>query len=78
MGSMPNAFSGWKNAASLTGADSFLGIGFVVSEPPLQPVAELESGFWISTITSALFGLPAWGPKSIVADLEKDELTPTS
>jgi hypothetical protein len=49
-----------------------------VSDPPLQPVAELESGFWMSAVTWALSGMPAWRPNSTVAEPENDELIPTS
>lgn len=38
-----------------------------VREPPLKPVAELESGFLRSAVSCAVLGMEAERPKSTVA-----------
>ena len=62
----------------MTDADKSLTSKRGVTSPPLNPTAELESGFTPSAVRRALLGRPTWRPKSIVPEPWKEEVTPTS
>lgn len=63
----PNDSCGFEYAPSVIEADRSLTSNKGIKEPPLKPVAELESGFLMSAVSAAVFGIEAESPKSTVA-----------
>ena len=73
----PNDIIGSEYAPSVTAADISLTLNNGVKSLPLNPVAELESGFLRSATSWALFGSPDESPKSTLAVPWKDAVPPT-
>ena len=73
----PKDIIGNEYAPSVTAADISLTLNNGVKSPPLNPVAELESGFLMSATSWALFGSVDESPKSTLALPWKDAVPPT-
>lgn len=73
----PKDILGSEYAPSVTAADISLTLNNGVKSPPLNPVAELESGFLRSATSWALFGSEDESPKSTLAVPWKDAVPPT-
>ena len=73
----PKDIIGSEYAPSVTAADISLTLNNGVKSPPLNPVAELESGFLMSATSWALFGSIDESPKSTLAVPWKDAVPPT-
>ena len=73
----PKDIFGSEYAPSVTAADISLTLNNGVKLPPLNPVAELDSGFLMSATSWALSGSVDESPKSTLAVPWKDAVPPT-